>query len=274
MGLKYNQKEVLTMSEGERYPKIPAGRQRQVLAYIEKHKSAQIKEIADYFGVSEATARRDLDDLDMAGYIIRTHGGAVKKERGTSFEEIHSKKMQMMLDCKKRIAKTAASLVQPGDSVFLDAGTTTYFIAQELSQTPNLMLFTYDLFIANAVSIHPSSTLAVTGGIRRNDYNVLVGSDVEEYIRRLHVNKVFLGADAIDQEFGVSNANLLETSIKRLLLKAGNKVILVSDHSKLGRTALSKVCSLSELDGIVMDNEAPSEAQDWLKQAGPELMLV
>lgn len=261
------------MTNGE-YLAIPAGRQKQILEYINKNESAQIKELSDLFNVSEATIRRDLDEMDAAGHILRTHGGAIMVQHSTSFERIHSEKMKLMLNAKRKVGKRAAALVKDGDTILLDSGTTAYFVAQELADFKDLTVITYDLFIANSVILHPTSMLAVTGGIRRSGYNVLIGSDVEEYIRKTSVDKVFLGADAIDISFGVSNANLMEVSIKRLMLGAGKKVILVADHSKLGRTALAKVCDLNELDGMVMDRDIPSELQEELKQVEMKLILA
>lgn len=258
----------------EKYLAIPAGRQKQILDYIGSHGSAQIKELADYCGVSEATVRRDLDDLDAGGRIERTHGGAMCVESSTSFERIHQEKMKLMLEYKRRIAKLAASMVKEGDTIILDSGTTTFFVAQNLAGIKDLSVITYDLFIANEVKLHSTSSLIVTGGIRREGYNVLVGSEVENYIRNVRVNKVFLGADAIDLEFGVSNANLMEASIKRLLLSAGKKRILVSDHSKLGHTAMVKVCGLEEIDAVVMDSQIPRDMLEQFQKFDIELLLA
>lgn len=258
----------------EKYMAIPAGRQKQVLDYINKNGSAQIKELAEVFGVSEATIRRDLDDMDAAGHIQRTHGGALMNQQSTSFERIHSEKMKLMLNQKRRIAKMASGLVEDGDTILLDSGSTSFFVAQNLSDYKNLTVITYDLYIANSVMLHSSSILAVTGGVRRSGYNVLVGSDVEEYIRKTSVNKVFLGADAIDISFGVSNANLMEASIKRLMLEVGKKVILVADHSKLGRTALAKVCDLDQLDTMIIDNDISENMLTELNNVDAELLLA
>lgn len=253
---------------------IPAGRQQQILEYISKNGSAQIKELAVLFNVSEATIRRDLDEMDASGHIKRTHGGALNGQHSTSYERMHSEKMKIMLNAKRNIAIQAASLVNDGETILLDSGTTAYFVGQNLADFKDLTVITYDLYIANSLVLHPTSTLAVTGGIRRSGYNVLVGGDTEDYIRRTSVDKVFLGADAIDISFGVSNANLMEVSIKRLMLKAGKKVILVADHTKLGRTALAKVCDLDEPDLMVIDRDIPEDMLEQLKAVGTDLLLA
>ncbi|MBA1335951.1 MAG: hypothetical protein HPY66_1770 [Firmicutes bacterium] len=253
---------------------IPAERQKQIVEYIEKNGSAQIKALARYQNVSEATIRRDLDDLAASGIIERTHGGAIVIDRSTSFEHKHNEKMKLMLKEKSSIAKAACTLIRDGDTVFLDSGTTTYFIAQNLGNFKNLTVITHDLQIGNTAILHPTSTLIVTGGIRREEFSVLVGSVTESFIKELKVNKVFLGADAIDVENGIFNANFLEVGIKRLLLTIGKHIILVTDTSKFSRSALAKVCDIDSVETIITDNNLSVEIKDKIEKKGVKLILV
>ena len=255
---------------------IPAGRQQKIIEYVKEHKSAQIKELAEYLEVSDATVRRDLDELDAQGHLVRTHGGAVLKDSGTSsFERQHKERPMIMPYEKRRIAKKAASFISEGETILLDSGTTTYYLSSELSAIPNLTVITYDLFIASNIVLHSTSTLIVTGGLRRPGYNnVLWGSMVEDYLRGIRVDKAFLGADAIDLDFGVSNTNVLEVSTKKRLIEAGKEVILVADHSKLERVALAKVCNLSDIDTLVMDKGVNEEYGNRLKKEIGQIHLV
>lgn len=150
---------------------VPAERQDMILQYIKARGSGQIKELAEFVGASEATVRRDLDELDHMGKVERTHGGAVSNRFGTSFERQHEDKLNLMQEEKLRIAQAAASYIKEGDTVFIDSGTTTYFMKNCLSDIPNLTVFTYDLIIAYALELHPTSNLFVTGGQRRPGYN-------------------------------------------------------------------------------------------------------
>lgn len=255
---------------------IPAGRHQKIVEYVKEHGIAQIKELADYLEVSDATVRRDLDDLDAQGVLMRTHGGAVRKNDNTSsFERQHKEKMMIMPDEKKQIARLAASFVQEGDTILLDSGTTSFYLAHELSEIPNLTIITYDLFIGGNLTLHPTSTMIVTGGVRRQGYNnVLLGSMVEDYIRSIRVDKAFLGADAIDFDFGISNTNMPEANVKKLLVQAGKQVILIADHSKLNRIALIKVCDLSDVDVIIMDRSVSANSLDKLKEKGKRIHLA
>ena len=149
-------------------------RQQKLLEYINENGSAQIRDFSGTHGVSEATIRRDFDELTRLGLIERVHGGAVRIN-GTSFERAHSEKMNLMMSEKMRIAEYAASIVENGDSIFLDSGTTTYFIARELSRHKDLTIITNNLDIAQSVYFDPSVSLIVTGGLRRDQYSVLIG---------------------------------------------------------------------------------------------------
>lgn len=245
----------------QKFSFIPASRQQKIMEYVEEHGSVQVKELAEYLEVSEATVRRDLDELDADGLLERTHGGAVlRNDKTSSFERQHNERIVIMPEEKRRIAKKAVSFINEGETILLDSGTTSYYLANELSNIPNLTVITYDLFIACNMILHPTSTMIVTGGIRRQGFNnVLWGNMVEDCIRNIRVDKAFLGADAIDSDFGVSNTNILEANVKKLLLKAGKKVILIADHTKLNRVALVKVCDLTEIDELVIDNSVDEE---------------
>jgi len=246
---------------------IPASRQQKIMEYVKEHGSAQIKDLAEYLEVSVATVRRDLDELDTQGLLVRTHGGAMSKNDNTSsFERQHLERLMIMREEKRRIAKLAASFVRDGETILLDSGTTNYYLASELSEIPNLTVITYDLFIASNLVLHPTSTLIVTGGIRRQGFNnVLWGSMVEDYIRNVRVDKAFLGADAVDLDFGISNTNVLEANIKKILVQAGKKVILIVDHSKLDRLALVKVCELNAVDEMIIDKKIDEVSLSRLK---------
>jgi len=253
---------------------IPAERQQKIVEYIDDNTSAQIHELAERFRVSEATIRRDLDDLSKQGALKRTHGGAIKLDRSTSYEHMYSEKIGLMTAEKQRIAHYAARMVHPGDTVMIDSGTTTFFIAQALSSTENLTIITNDLYIAHQIPIHPSSTLIVTGGMRRPGRQELVGSLTENFIRETHVDIAFIGADGIDITAGVTNANFTEVGVKRLMLQSAMRSVIVSDHSKFGRVALAKICALQEADLLICDDQLDAETQQMLSKLPIEVALT
>ena len=253
---------------------IPAERQKKMIEYIEAHTSAQIHELAEKFHVSEATVRRDLDDLDRQGALRRTHGGAIKADHSTSFEHMYSEKIALMPEAKQRIAARAAQMVHPGDTVLIDSGTTAFFIAQALSRHEGLTLITNDLYIAYQTPLHPSSTLIVTGGTRRQGRQELIGTMPEDFIRSTHVDVAFIGADGISVTGGVTNANFEEIGVKKLMLRAAERSVIAADHTKFGRVALARICDLREVDALLTDDGLEPEMAAKIRKACPALEVV
>ena len=244
---------------------IPAQRQQMILDYIRKQEGANIKELASYLEVSEATVRRDLDNLAEAGEIERTHGGAVQPQEKI-IEYTYDTKMELRREEKTRIAKEVAKMVKNGDNVYLGSGTTVYFVAREIASLENLTIITSNLYIAQFLPIHPTSSLIVTGGERRFDYNLMTGRLAEDFLRNIKVDISILGCDAVDVDFGLSDSNFDEAVIKRLAAQAARMTVLASDHSKFGKTALSKVFDLDAADYIVTDNGLDSGMEKSINQ--------
>lgn len=230
---------------------IPAERHRLIMEYVAMRRSAKIGELALSLGVSAATIRRDLAQLAEQGVINRTHGGAVPLVTSTAFEPVYQEKMRIFPAEKRRIGVEAASLVADGETVILDSGSTTLEVAQNLTRHKGLTVITNDLFIAGSVTFDPSTALIVTGGARREGLNVLIGPIAEDFLRQVKVNKTFLAADAVDPRQGVTNATFAEASLKRLIIRAAQEVILVSDHSKFGKAALAKVCPIEQIGRVI-----------------------
>jgi DeoR family fructose operon transcriptional repressor len=169
---------------------------------------------------------------------------------------------------KRSIGVEAANMVADGETLILDSGSTNYEIACNLTKHKNLTIITYDLFIASNIAFDPSTTVFVTGGMRREGFNVLIGSVAEDFFRQVKVNKAFLGADAVDLAQGVTNATFMEVSIKRLIIAAASEVILVADHSKFGKVSLAKVCSLDKIQKVITDERIDESSLQGLQRMG------
>lgn len=252
---------------------LPANRQMRILKELELNKSITVNQVVELCGVSAATARRDLDEMAEAGILFRTHGGAVL-EQHERFEIFHEEKMKLMIPEKTRIAEAALQFIHDGSSICLDSGTTALFLARQLKSYKNLTVVTHNLDIAYSVPLHPSSTLILTGGIRRDGYNVLVGTLAEEMVEGLSVDVSFLGADAINEKHGVFNSNFTEIGIKRKIIACGKKKILLSDHTKFRKKALTKVCDLDVFDAIITDCGLDAKVRETLENGTCKLFLV
>ena len=253
---------------------IPAERLNKILAYIEERGSANINELAADQRVSESTIRRDLGILVNEGRVQRTHGGAIWIRHSSSYEHIYSEKMLFCIEQKKRIGVCCAEMIQDGDTLFLDSGTTTFQVGAALAAKKNLTVFTYDLAIATMIGFDASTKVVVTGGVKREDYNVVVGPIAEDFIGRIRFGTLFLSADAIDAEFGISNTDLPEASIKSKLCRSAKRVVLAADSSKYGKVAMIKVCGLDAVDCVVTDSGLDGELRSQMERYVEDFRVV
>lgn len=237
------------------HERIPAQRIQSVLEYINAEKSVSVHELVEKFGVSEGTARRDLDELANEGQVVRTHGGAMSLNEETTAEKFYKEKSAVEPEAKRAIGQMATLFVRERNTILLDSGTTAYQIALALSKMKNLTIITNDLFLAANIEFDPSTTLLVTGGMKRMNQNVLIGEETEKFFLKLaNVDIAFLTADAIDIDHGITNAGVYEVSVKKAIVKAARKKILCADSSKLNKVLAFKVCGLEAIDVLLTDD--------------------
>lgn len=252
---------------------IPAQRQQAIMDYLRVNHTITVKGAATLCGVSEATARRDIDDMAAGGMLERTHGGATL-HRGTGVEEYHAEKMKIMIPEKTKIVAAAAKLINDGDSVFLDSGTTTFLLAEQLRSHKKITIVTNNMDIAYNTQLDSSSTMFVTGGIRREGYSILVGDVAQELIEKLCVDFAFLGADAVNVEKGIFCSNFSEIGVKKGIVSIGKKRVLMADSSKFVKKALAKVCNITDFDIVITDDGIPEEIRQILEEKVEQVIIV
>lgn len=231
-------------------------------------------ELAALLKVSVATVRRDLALLAEKGELDRTRGGAIAPAVSTAFERLHAEKLTINQAEKRQIGIAAARFVHDGETVILDSGSTTLEVARNLTKLKNLVIITNDLFIASNIVFDPTTTVVLSGGTRREGYSVLIGPVAEDFFRRVRVNKSFLSADAVDLEYGITNATFTEAALKQLIIEAAQEVVLVVDHTKFGQTALARVCPLSSIQHIVTDAGVSEPVRHDLERLGISLTIA
>lgn len=230
-----------------------SGRQSRLMERLEACSYAQTLDLSAYLGVSEATVRRDLVDLEARGLIRRTHGGAMPLAQITR-DFTNTERLSRNAADKARIGKAAADLVADGDAVFLDAGTTVLQVAGQLARRRGLTFVTNGTDIAACLSGAGAERLFVTGGEYHDFNHSLTGALAVETIRRFNVDKLFLSVSAVDLgrgQIAISNPALAEA--QRAMIEIAQEVIVVADHSKFTRGALSVIAPLSAVDRIVTD---------------------
>ncbi|WP_034945120.1 DeoR/GlpR family DNA-binding transcription regulator [Erwinia oleae] len=216
--------------------------------------------LSEIFGVDSSTIRRDLSLLEKSGKIMRTHGGLLPVAGSNGSDTPYNVRLQMNAAAKKTIARYAASLVQDGQTLILDNGSSVWELAVALKDKKNLTVVTNDVYTAIALGNHAGITVHVAGGLMLNQVYTLVGQETVDKINSMHVDWAFLGAEGVHFENGLTNINTVEIPVKQAMIRAAEKTVVLADSSKIGYRALAHVCSLEEIDTIITE-EAPTIKQ-------------
>jgi DeoR family transcriptional regulator, fructose operon transcriptional repressor len=242
-------------------------RHERICEMLAARGECSVEELAEVLGVSGMTVRRDLQTLAEAGKVIRTHGGAAMAER-ISFEFDFLKRVKQHAVAKAAIGAAAAALVEDGQSVLLDSGTTTLALARCLHGKQNLTVITTSLPMASLLQYDQQIAVLLLGGYVRAGSPDLAGALTEANLETLHADVAFIGADGVDARGAVYNQS---PEVARMLTKmaaAASRVYVVADHSKLGKTALWRFGHLKDWTGLVTDAEADRALIARLKRSG------
>jgi DeoR family transcriptional regulator, fructose operon transcriptional repressor len=221
--------------------------------------------------VSQATVRGDLRDLDREGLLVRTHGGAIERVRA-GFEQGWNKRSAENLEAKQAIAAEAERLVEDGDTILLDTGTTTVELARRLLGRRDLTVVTNDLPIAMLLEESPGVQIVLLGGTLRRGFHCTVGPAGLRMVEGLRVDKAFMATNSLSLEAGATTPDLQHAETKKAMIAIARKVILLCDASKIGRDSFVCFAGLEQIDALVTD--ALSDAQRAaLEERGVEVLL-
>jgi len=248
-------------------------RRREVLGILQRDGRVLVKDLARHFRTSQITIRKDLEFLDGQGVIQRTHGGALPLQSGTLFDPTLREKEKLHRKQKMQIAQAAARLVEEGQSVVLDSGTTTTAIARELKEKAKLTVITNAINIAAELA-GTHIELILTGGMLRKNSFSLVGPLAERVLRQLSADILFLGVDGFDTKAGLFTPNLLESEVNRAMVEISRRTIAVCDSSKFGRRSLCNIMPVNMVHEVITDKLIPRSDLQTLKDAGVKVTLV
>jgi DeoR family transcriptional regulator of aga operon len=248
-------------------------RRRAILEALRTDGRVLVADLAKRFHTSQVTIRNDLEILHSTGKIQRTHGGAVPAHEGALEDPTLLEKEKLHRKEKVQIAAAAAHMVEEGQVVILDSGTTTTAIARALRHHQNLTIITNAVNIAAELAGSSLEVILTGGTLRKNSFS-LVGPIAEETLRRLNADLLFLGVDGFDVHFGLSTPNLLEAKVNRAMMDVARVVVAVCDSSKFGRRSLSLIAPPSALHRVITDRLAPRKDINQLRKAGIEVTQV
>ena len=246
-------------------------RRNRVLEMVRVRGFAALPDLAGELKVSESTVRRDLDYLEETGVARRTHGGVFYT--GPSPKSPHFDLRQSVeWDRKREIAAETAKLIEDGDTVLLDGGSTTYELARALVGRP-MQVVTNSLPVAMLFSGSDTVDLVLVGGYVHSRTGVSLGPYANEMLADLNVRRTVLSVAGINER-GYYNSNLLLVETERAMMKAADEVIVVADSMKFGRTCLAHLCDLGQVDTVVTDREIAPAWQHAIAEAGVSLLIA
>ena len=248
-----------------------------ILQEVLRNHFVSTSQLARQFGVSPVAIRRNFADLEQAGLVKRVHGGVQAVARPGQIAQYNARLFESIA-AKRAIGQVAAGLIQPGDTLLLDSGTTVLEVAraipQSLLENGNLTVVTRSLVLAGELRLHRQVRLILLGGIYVHDLDDFVGAQVEYGLQGLHVNTLFIGTDGASVEHGITTDNVLEAQLYRLIARVADQIVVVVDASKIGNKKLQTILPFEEIHALVTDARAPMDFVQKLRERGVNVIVA
>jgi DeoR/GlpR family transcriptional regulator of sugar metabolism len=249
---------------------LPDRRHELILRALRSDGPTSVVALSEKLGVSQATIRRDLAQLEDEGLLRRVHGGAVPTEgRDEPFTEVAT----VRAEAKDALAARCADLVRDGETLLLDIGTTAHRVARHL-RGRSLTVITSNLAVYEELVNERDIQLVMLGGVVRRDYRSLVGFLTEDNLRQLRADRLFLGTSGVRPDGQVLDTTSVEVPVKRAMIAASEQVVLVADAGKFPGTGMARVCGPESLDMVVTNAPTDAATSAALRDAGVEVIEV
>ena len=248
-------------------------RRTEILQIIRSAGRVRVNGLATRFNTSAVTIRSDLNELHQRGLVLRSHGGAVLPETILRESPVYER-LKAHSDDKRRIGAMAATLIEDGETIILDSGTTTLEIARQIKKKPGLQVITNGVNIAAELLDARDMQVFIVGGTVRGESASITGHFAEEMFEQFSADKLFLSGAGCDLDFGISGANLEETMVNRAMIRIAREIILVADSSKFSKRSMSRIALFSQIDTVISNTSLDEEVQEKLRAMGCNLILV
>jgi len=246
-------------------------RRQEILRRARDEGRVEVKKLADDLDVTPETVRRDLTALERLGMLRRVHGGGIPVER-LGVERAVAEREERLSGEKQRIAKVALDELPDGGSIIIDAGTTTAHLAQLLPMDRELMVVTHALPIAKLLVAWPNVTLYLLGGVVRPRTLAAVGDWTRRNLADVFADVAFIGTNGITATRGLTTPDLGEAAVKRALIAAARRTVVLADHTKFGREDFAHVCDLEAIDLVISDIGLADEMVEEIEDAGTSVV--
>lgn len=261
------------MSENDQDMRSTVRRRTVILEKLEQDNQVNVSDLSAELGVSEVTIRNDLAQLELKNLLIRARGGAIKVSR-VGMDHRLSEKNKVNIKEKRKIGKAAARLISDNDTIIIDSGSTTSELVHHMEGVSNLNVITNALTIASQLSNLQNINVIVPGGFLRRESLSLVGAPAENTFQNYYCDKLFLGADGIDIEHGLSTPNIEEAHLNQKMVSISKQVILLADSSKFSKRSLAFICGIDQIDVLVTDSGIDKEFKNHLERIGINVIVA
>jgi DeoR family transcriptional regulator, fructose operon transcriptional repressor len=258
----------MNVDRDERQRHLPAGRKAQLAAYVADTGQVTVAELAERFGVSIDTVRRDLDQLSADGVLVRTYGGAVSLSTVSRTDRAVDQRLSLQEQEKEKIAVLAAALVQDSSTIMINGGTTTLAVARNLGQHRDLTVATNNLLVPGALPPTAIRDIYVFGGAVRTltlatigpvSFRSNGGAELD-----ISCDLALIGVGAVDADAGFTTSNLAEAAMMQEMISRAGRVAILADSSKFGRRLFAQVSELASADYLITDSAPPADLRDAL----------
>ena len=267
----------MSVDKDERQRHLPAGRKAQLAAYVAETGQVTVGELAERFGVSIDTVRRDLDQLAAEGSLVRTYGGAVSLSTvSRTTDRAVDQRLTVQEQEKEKIAALAAALIQDGSTIMINGGTTTLALARSLGQHRELTVATNNLLVPGALPPTAVRDIYIFGGAVRAltlatigpvSFRANTGADLD-----ISCDLALVGVGAVSADAGYTTSNLAEAAMMQEMISRAARVAILADSSKFGRRLFAQVSELAAADYLITDTAPPPDLRDALESNGVELL--
>ncbi|MEW5956668.1 MAG: DeoR/GlpR family DNA-binding transcription regulator [Chloroflexota bacterium] len=248
-------------------------RQRKILNLLTHHDRMEVSQLSELLQVSPSTIRRDLQVMQENGLLKRAHGIALLPAP-IRYELPYENRAARQVEAKRKIATAAKQLIKPELVIGMSGGTTCTELARHMRVMERLTVVTNAVNVALELQGPLDRRVIVTGGVLNQDSYELVGSLVAQSLQTMHLDVAFLSVSGVDVAFGFSVADEPEAVASRALMAAAEKIIILADHSKIGRATFARLCSLTEVNVLITDDGITVEQRDILEAAGLKLVIA
>ncbi len=247
-------------------------RKAKILELLSEREKLTVAELCKLFNVSGGTIRSDLNDLDVSGLLIKTHGGAIRHTKA-AFEPKTGEREIDELAAKQSIAKEALKLIEDGDVILLDAGTTVFELAKILGSRRSLNIVTNDTRTADFLEKIPGMSVFLIGGLLRQNFHCVVGTLGTDLLSKITVDTAFMGTNSFSAQKGATSPDIQQAEIRSKMIECAKRVVLLCDHTKIGKTSFAQSVPTDRIDVLITDHMSNEEKTE-LEESGVKVVVT